>query len=645
MANGRLRAEDQIRRVVDAERFGTPEPSMTSRPRLSPVAVSTLLFLPVPALFYLLTTAPGLAHADQAILIGAMHSGVLHSGATSHNLTVAIGYLALHGLPCGEMVYRANLVSTAFATFAVGVFFALAQRLTGNTLVAAFAALFLMVSHSMWWHATVAEVYAANAFLCVAILYCLLRFDHEGSVGWLDAAAALSGFAIFNHAQMGIWLPATAAAVAVGKHNQSRLSAAMRACLFYVLGFLPYAIIVVRDMLAGGSAANTMGEVAGGEFKNLFFTVTTQAFVATGRLFLLQWGWLSPYLAYCALGFVWLIRRREHRATSAAAAVAFAINTVFFAFYPTWDRFAFLLVSFVVLSYFGAVGLHLAWGALANRGRLGALAFLGVNTIACAHPLLFFSRLPETARTSSFWADYRVYPETRYTMVDGRYLANPDKGGYHATERYIRLTFDSLPPGSVILDHLARTFFQFQHAQRFRGQRPDVQVLSFVPEGLAVSRWPNGVGPDRAEALIADRAAAGDVYVTSLALGNFRGVVTRLLDRKITFIERRMANDAVIFQARPAADANLGAWVEQVQVERGNSPGVQVHFKPHNPPVQARVDWMDAGGARHAGRPLKIPFNAPPVVFAPEAALSAGQWTAEVFLFDECVATTPFVVR
>ena len=603
-------------------------------------AVHALLFAPIPALFYLGTTAPGLAHADQAILINAMSRAELHSGATSHNLTVLVGYAFIHGLPFGDVAYRANLVSTTFATAAVALFFALARRVTGGLLPAVSAALFLMVSHSMWWHATVAEVYAANALLCTAILWCLVLFDTTAQRRWLDAAAFLCGFALFNHAQMGMWVPALAAVHLVAGGRFRGGAGVVRSAVFYAAGALPYVLVFARDALRGGGLERGLQEAAGGEFTSLFFSVNASGLRDTARIFIMQWGWPTPYLVYAAAGLVWAVVRGAHPAATAAALAAFLVNTVFFAFYPTWDKYAFLLSSFVVLSFFGTLGLGRLWRWLAARGRAAALGLFAVNTAACAYAVTFYVRLPDTATHSRFWRPFLARPETRCTMFDGRYLANPDKGAYLATENYVRRTFDRLPSEAILVDHISRTFFQFAHVQAFRGQRRDVELVAFVPPGTDPARWPNGVDRDGAVSRIVAELPRRDLFMTSLVLPGLAEVISALLDRGVTFLEVPLGPHDSVFQARWAVQIPLAPWVEEVRAApTAGTLGLEVHFKRRNPPFAARVDWVGADGSRRAGPPVKVVYDTPPLRFEPPPGLPKGLWTAELVLFEQGVAS------
>jgi hypothetical protein len=619
-----------------------------------------LAFLPIPGLFYALSTAPGIAHADQAILIEEMWGGALSSGATSHNLTILVGRLFAHALPFADLAYRCNLVSTVLASLAVVLFFDMAWRVTQSRALAALSALFLMVSHSMWWHATVAEVYAANALLCAAILDAFVAYDQTRDARALDLAAALCGFAVFNHAQMGMWLPGLAAAVALGSKSDLPRRAA-RAALFYALGLTPYALVFAHDAWTTGLGAAT-GEAAGGEFRHIFFSLSTQAASKTARLFLMQWGWPSPYLLYASIGIASLARRRDLPATSVAAGIAFVVNTVFFAFYPTWDRYAFLLSSFVVLSFAGTVGLAVLWRQLAPRRTL-ALAFAGANVLACFYPLVFFRDLPVIGLHSRLWGDYVNDDRLRMTMTYGRYLANPNKSDYRIIGDFMDSAFATLPPRSLVIDHLAATLFQFRYAQTFLHARPDVMFAGFVPKGMDPLRWPNGLEPTRALDVIAEHLDDRPVFTTSLVLAGFADVVSAALDRQITFVPVALATGDRIFQARHAADLDPRIWLERVSVgthvgatgatgaccnfsrQDAADLGLVLQVPRYNPPALCQVDWVRNGGGTLNGAPFRVVYDSRPVLVTPPEALGPGAWTAEVKVFGRPLTRVPFTIE
>ena len=104
---------------------------------------------------YLITLAPGVGMTDSGeLMLAAETFGVAHPPGFPLYVVVT------HFFP------NANIASAIFAALAAGVM----------AFVAGEAALLLAFSRTLWAYATIAEVYALNTFLCVAMLACAVAW-------------------------------------------------------------------------------------------------------------------------------------------------------------------------------------------------------------------------------------------------------------------------------------------------------------------------------------------------------------------------------------------------------------------------------------------------------------------------------------
>jgi 4-amino-4-deoxy-L-arabinose transferase-like glycosyltransferase len=600
------------------------------------------LFLAVPPLFYLWTTAPGIGYAEQAIIIDWMLRGTLGTGASHHNLTILAGYLFSHLLPFQEIAYRCNLVSAFFGALAVGVFYCTALRLTGRTLLAVAAATLLMVSHSMWWLSTIAEVHALNALFCTAILYCLVRFEQEGRQVWLRGAAFAGGLSLFNHLQLGIWLPAILLVAWLSTPGPwlARARGSLHAAAWWLAGLVPYALVFLWEVNQAG-LASTASDASGGEFSRAFLVVYPwSAFLAqvtsAARLFMLQWGWPSPFWLFIATGAAVSLRSSRLPLTNAAVGVAFVFNTGFFSFYGVWDKFTFLLPSFILLNYLGALGLGWSWHTWFAPRRVLRLAAGVVILASCLFPVTFFRQLPELARESEFWGVYRSNPPSRLWMVDGEYLANPNKRQETSVHDYVNALLEHAPENALIVDHSSRTFFQIDHHRRLYGRRKDLRLVQLVPAGYDPGRWRSGYAAESLVDLIDQRVGSQSVLLTAVA--GLDPLVRGLANRHVTLVERPLGVAHSVYEARRATDVDWSLWFDRVELSESS---LIVYFTEHNPPALLRVDWESSSGGRVTRGPFPVPFDVSPMRVEPPSEVRAGGegWSATVYFFDQPVAS------
>jgi hypothetical protein len=332
----------------------------------------------------------------------------------------------------------------------------------------------------MWWHSTIVEAYAWNAILTVAAIALLQRLREHHSDRALAAFFFVAGLSFFNHVQMGILVAGAAAYLAghllVGRRvgGADRPARLIWGCaLAFLVGFAPYATTFAVDVTRFGGVGPALGEALGGGFRSLMAKGSPgEALADVLYLGVLQFP--SPFLPAVGAG-AWLLWRDWRDSPALLGLVTtFAVNTAFFAFYNTWDKFAFLLPSFVVLAYAGsfAVEKTVAWArwrrSLPVWLALGALA---VGTVLT--PPLVYARLVEWSR----WGG----PLARYAgsgnpIDSGTYKANPDKSRNTEYEDYVRLLFARLPPRAIYVDDDGNAFYPVRYFQEYRGLRRDVRA-------------------------------------------------------------------------------------------------------------------------------------------------------------------------
>jgi hypothetical protein len=99
-----------------------------------------------------------------------------------------------------------------------------------SSIATAATATVTMVSHSMWWHSTIAEVYVLNALFMFVGLG-MLAGTAQLQRPELRAFFFVCGLAFFQHVQLGILLAGACVPPGAGLQSSSRRSGCARANL------------------------------------------------------------------------------------------------------------------------------------------------------------------------------------------------------------------------------------------------------------------------------------------------------------------------------------------------------------------------------------------------------------------------------
>jgi hypothetical protein len=180
----------------------TGQQAMTRIVLLAALAASLLAFG-----LYLLTLHPGVGPSldSMELQIAALVRGVIHPPGSPQYLM--LGSAAMSVLPGPNPAYRLNLLSAIFAAAAVGITFLLTYRLTRGLVVSLFASLLLALSPRLWYQASIAELYALNAFYISLVLYLLVTWHQTRQPAAYWAATAVYAFSFGNHLTMILLLP------------------------------------------------------------------------------------------------------------------------------------------------------------------------------------------------------------------------------------------------------------------------------------------------------------------------------------------------------------------------------------------------------------------------------------------------------
>jgi hypothetical protein len=545
--------------------------------------VRTHPFIIVPPLFYLATLAPSIGLGDTAMLVDAIQNLTLSTHVNNHNLTVLTGRV-FSWIPVGNYAFRANLVSAFYGSLTVLGFYWLLYYRFRHRLAAALSAALFMVSHSLWWHSTLSEVYALNAFLTMAaiwliVLYQKARYGKDALRGRKDRwnlaepdrliiiYAFLAGLAFFNHIQMGI-LTVSAFILLLDRlfqlSRQKRSRRVMRpiplfaySTFAFIVGLLPYLLtFFLRDVKVAGSVAAAFRAATGGDFQQFMFKGSVWNGLKD-EAFLLLFQFPHIFLLFIPAGIYLIFRRWGFTAALWALLLPLVIDAYFFSQFSTWDRFAFLLPVFVITAFFGgyAVCTFFEWAQggkrSVDRTRLTSLVTGALVLSLIVPPYLYGNLSRWGSRPDSYW-----YP--RYNNIHGHnshniseYLANPNKRNYRDVDTYANLIFSRLPANAMYIDDDSRVYYPIEYFRKYYGHRPDLNIQIINSWGFA--NW--GLDRDRFAQTL-DYAFTYDkplfLITTAYPFQAFIQDASRLYQREYHFIPYRLDNQRWIYRLATA---------------------------------------------------------------------------------------------
>ncbi len=279
----------------------------------------------VPLLVYLYTLAPSLNFEDSVeFALGCAVLGVDHP--SGYPLETLVGHLFTY-LPFGEVAWRVNVASAAFGALASAFVFLLTWQLlapvvkNGRLLAAASwaAGALFAFSRTFWPQAVITEVYALNAALLAATLWCGARANASADARWFYATAFAASLAAANHP---LSLAATGPLLAYlwwkTRRAAGGYTSALAAGAFLLLGVSIYLYLALRASreppLSWGVPADLprfFDHVRRREFGTIYwprYRYLGQHTLELGRLLLLQYG--PGVGALAAFGLVWLLKSR-----------------------------------------------------------------------------------------------------------------------------------------------------------------------------------------------------------------------------------------------------------------------------------------------------------------------------------------------
>ncbi len=419
---------------------------------------------------YAATALPGVSFGDWSEMQTIPQQlGIAHP--TGYPLAILLGKL-WSVLPLGSVAYRANLLSAAEMSLALGVAVLIMGRLGVRPLVGAALTLVLAAVPTVWTAATTARVDALHLLLVTLVLHRALLWAQERRPRDLLLVAFLTGLSLSNHMLSTTVAPFVAVYVVwVGRHELASRPILIPAVVVAgCLGLAPYLYIPIRaafgpswaygDLLTPGGLWYL---VSGAMFRsdmqflgaNGLQTFATQVGELL-KLVVLRWHPLLLVTAVLGLGVT-------YRRSGAFAILELGLVGANVYFYVTYhgDLEHYLLLTWLLIATSVAVAVEaaLTWATSAlDRATGGRLASrrAGMSAVGGLAGALLV-----------------VYAASGIALG---WSAN-DRSGDHRGEAFVDGVFASLPQRAVLLTYWD-AIEPLWYAHCVEGQRPDLLILA-----------------------------------------------------------------------------------------------------------------------------------------------------------------------
>jgi hypothetical protein len=439
------------------------------------------------ALLYGISSAPGAVWQDSGLIqYRVWHNDIEGSEglATSHPLYHLLAIGAKH-VPFGEFGHRVNLVSAVAAALAVANLYLLVRLWLGTDFPAVIAAVTLAVSHTFWWHASIAETYTLWAALFLGELIVLLEYTRTKKTSYLYGLGLLNGLAIAVHMLAVIPLACYAVFLIVLLVRRSiRAKDLAIVAALWVLGALPIEYLVIKNLAHSGDVLGTLASVAfGNRWQAEVLNTSLSWKLIREDLLLLLLNFPTPN---ALLFFVGLLGLRRVGAASGFRGVILALLALFFIFaarYTVPDRFAFFLPFYCVVAVVIGVGAQefVGWGlphrCLSGGASPTLLAFAVL-------PVAVYALMPSLTQRANLSLGTRQDIPYRN---DSEWFLRPWRTGDTGAERFAHAALDTAEPNSTICAD-STTVAPLLYVQEVQGLRPEVKIVGGIARSRGAAR-------------------------------------------------------------------------------------------------------------------------------------------------------------
>ncbi len=391
------------------------------------------LFWVIPLAFYISTMAKTMGYVDASLILNNAYELQISAWVNNHNLFSLLGWIWIRIFPVGSEFVRINLLAAAFGAFTVYFIFLTCFEYTKKISISLITAIALMLSHSLWWHSNMIEVYTLNTFLIALILYSVLKYFRTSEKKWIFASMFFWGLGISNHILMSLFVIAFIVLLIIKRKSYSIWDVA-KGVAFLILGLSLFLFACLKSYLSYHSVIVVINQLTGGEFRSLMFSSAPRLFWWLNYLGLIIYQYPSLILIFLFCGLYALFVRRESFDLFLIAALIPQI--LWSANYYVWDMYAFSLPVYVLLSVVICKGL-----SLINPGR----KVLIITSISLLLPIFLYKNIHRITFVRRFVERYPMIEMVQGIFDPVKYFLDPEKHAFNRADKFIKTLFRRLP--------------------------------------------------------------------------------------------------------------------------------------------------------------------------------------------------------
>ncbi|MHC4759266.1 MAG: protein O-mannosyl-transferase family [Planctomycetota bacterium] len=436
------------------------------------------------AILYIATCAPGILWQDS----GHFQYRIFHNDlegslglALAHPLYILLGIITKY-IPLGELSFKVNLISAIAGAVTIANLFLLIRLWSGKLLPATIASLSFAVSHTFWFHCTIAETYTLYTALFSAELVMLLLFFKTKKMKFLYWIALLNGLAIATH----MWAILALGCYIVGllvllKRKKIPLSSLFVCIAIWCIGAFVYIFLVVKNMISTGDVPATLSSAFfGNVWQDRVLNISISLKIIKENFILMAYNFPTPNAMLFFIGLYALVKKQPLQKFCYLLISMLIIYFVFAFRYTVPDRFAFFVPFYLLASILIGLGANIL---LARTTTSVPYIIILILTLL---PIPTYIIAPKIAEKLEFSLNTKRQIPFRN---DYEWFLSPWKTNCYGPLKFSQEVFRTLPQNAAIYadSTIAPPLLYLNEVHE---KRKDVKVLSsfaFGPDSIQIN--------------------------------------------------------------------------------------------------------------------------------------------------------------